>query len=410
MPAWDSIQDQIKNRQNIGNRTKQDASAQAQSKAQPQPKVQTNAQPKTQTVQRKPNGKKPKLRYDRIIMVALLLIALICLLIFGLTKCGSDENTANHTGDNADTTTQVSTQPPQTTLALTAEDVYKGDLILVNEDHVYAFAADDVTLETVYEGRNSCYGVSDMEVSLDSHVIDCFNQLMQAYYEIYENTDIMIVGGYRSKETQSELYDSKKTMLPGGYSDYHTARSFDLVIYPDGTSSNYYAATGDYAWIAENASDYGFILRYPDGKTDQTGISPRAYTFRYVGVPHASYIYNNDICLEEYLELVKNYTADDPLIVDTISGGWNIFYVASDGSGSTQIAIPQGATYTVSGDNIGGFIVAYQEKGLLTTTPTDEDTVLTETEVVEGDLGEQEEPEQDVQEDVQEEIQEEEVQ
>ena len=37
-------------------------------------------------------------------------------------------------------------------------------------------------------------------------------------------------------------------------------------------------------------------------------------------------------------------------------------------SGSTQIAVPQDATYTVSGDNVGGFIVAYQEAGTAAVT------------------------------------------
>ena len=207
-----------------------------------------------------------------------------------------------------------------------------------------------------------------MEVSLDADVIDHFNQLMQAYYNIYENNDIMIVSGYRTREVQAEFYESKKTMLPGGYSDYHTARSFDLVIYPDGTSSNYYAATGDYAWIAEHAAEYGFVLRYPDGKADKTGISPRAYTFRYVGIPHASYIYENGLCLEEYLDNIQSYTARSPLEVKTTSGEWSVFYNAANSEGSTQIAVPQDAVYTVSGDNMGGFIVAYQERSAAVTT------------------------------------------
>lgn len=290
-------------------------------------------------------------------------------MVMGIKQCGKESGASgNKTGEAVTTTTQISTEPPEKTLALTAEDVHKGSLILVNTDHAYTFAADDVTLETVYEGRNTCYGVSDMEVSLDANVIDHFNQLMQAYYNIYENNDIMIVSGYRTREVQAEFYENKKTMLPGGYSDYHTARSFDLVIYPDGVSSNYYAATGDYAWIAEHAAEYGFILRYPDGKADKTGISPRAYTFRYIGVPHASYIYENGLCLEEYLDNIQSYTARSPLAVKTTSGEWSVFYTAGNGEGSTQISVPQDAVYTVSGDNMDGFIVAYQERSSIATT------------------------------------------
>ena len=169
---------------------------------------------------RPPRRKKPRIRYDRIVLVALVLIGLICLLVLGVKQCGKKDTTGNSSSGAAATTTQISTEPLERTLALTAEDVHKGSLILVNADHVYTFAADDVSLETVYEGRNSCYGVSDMEVSLDTDVIDHFNQLMQAYYNIYDNNDIMIVNGYRTREEQAAYYESKKTMLPGGYSDY----------------------------------------------------------------------------------------------------------------------------------------------------------------------------------------------
>ena len=157
---------------------------------------------------RPPRRKKPRIRYDRIVLVALVLIGLICLLVLGVKQCGKKDTTGNSSSGAAATTTQISTEPLERTLALTAEDVYKGSLILVNADHVYTFAADDVSLETVYEGRNSCYGVSDMEVSLDADVIDHFNQLMQAYYNIYDNNDIMIVSGYRTREEQAAYYKS----------------------------------------------------------------------------------------------------------------------------------------------------------------------------------------------------------
>lgn len=397
MSAWDSLQNQIKNRQTMGNDTQRPS---AKSAAQPMrnmtqrqsgvtshPPISPRfvAASKTRTPSgRPPQGKKPRIRYDRILLVLLILVGLICLMVMGIKQCGKEGGVpGNKTGEAVTTTTQVSTEPPEKTLALTVEDVHKGSLILVNADHAYTFAADDVTLETVYEGRNTCYGVSDMEVSLDADVIDHFNQLMQAYYNIYENNDIMIVSGYRTREVQAEFYENKKTMLPGGYSDYHTARSFDLVIYPDGISSNYYAATGDYAWIAEHAAEYGFVLRYPDGKADKTGISPRAYTFRYVGVPHASYIYENGLCLEEYLDNIQSYTARNPLKVKTTSGEWSVFYTAANSEGSTQIAVPQNVVYTVSGDNMDGFIVAYQEKSpTITTTAVsgnEMDTGSTET-------------------------------
>ena len=84
--------------------------------------------------------------------------------------------------------------------------------------------------------------------------------------------------------------------------------------------------------------------------------------------------------------MIEKKTGIPALTIDTDGGEWNVFYMQANTSGSTQIAVPQDATYTVSGDNVGGFIVAYQEAGTAAvTTAVDatgdaaETTVVTET-------------------------------
>ena len=57
-----------------------------------------------------------------------------------------------------------------------------------------------------------------------------------------------------------------------------------------------------YAWLAENAYKYGFILRYPPEKQEITGTSYEPWHYRYVGVEVAREIYEQGICLEEYFE------------------------------------------------------------------------------------------------------------
>ena len=53
--------------------------------------------------------------------------------------------------------------------------------------------------------------------------------------------------------------------------------------------------------MKENCAKYGFILRYPKGKSDITGIIFEPWHFRYVGVEIATYIMEIDLTLEEYL-------------------------------------------------------------------------------------------------------------
>ena len=64
-----------------------------------------------------------------------------------------------------------------------------------------------------------------------------------------------------------------------------------------------YASNADtvHAWLAENAWQYGFIYRYPDGSTDITGVNMEPWHYRYVGKEYAEMIYNSGLTLEEFL-------------------------------------------------------------------------------------------------------------
>ena len=57
-------------------------------------------------------------------------------------------------------------------------------------------------------------------------------------------------------------------------------------------------------WLEEHCMNYGFVIRYPDGKTDITGVMYEPWHLRYVG-PCARYIMSHDLCLEEFLALYE---------------------------------------------------------------------------------------------------------
>ena len=67
----------------------------------------------------------------------------------------------------------------------------------------------------------------------------------------------------------------------------------------------YIGGSGLMLWLEENCADYGFVIRYPDGKTDITGISYEPWHLRYVGGEVAQYMMENDLCLEEFLALYE---------------------------------------------------------------------------------------------------------
>lgn len=102
--------------------------------------------------------------------------------------------------------------------------------------------------------------------------------------------------------TREEAEDLAKTSnaVPGT-SEHQLGLAVDIV------DSNYQMldekqeTTPVQKWLMENCWKYGFILRYPNGKSNITGIIYEPWHYRYVGVEAASEIYKKGICLEEYL-------------------------------------------------------------------------------------------------------------
>lgn len=125
----------------------------------------------------------------------------------------------------------------------------------------------------------------------------------------------IVASGYRTPEKQQSLMDEKvqslveqgysqesaqtealKWVNQVGYSEHQSGLAVD--INADGIHSAGYEV---YDWLAQNAWQYGFILRYPEDKTDITGTGYEPWHYRYVGVEAAQAITQQGVCLEEYL-------------------------------------------------------------------------------------------------------------
>lgn len=124
---------------------------------------------------------------------------------------------------------------------------------------------------------------------------------------------LYVTTGYRSYATQKSIYDPRyeankavhgaaraeaetiKAVSYPGASDHQTALGFDF----DHTEG--FAESNEYRWLVSNCADFGFILRYPQNKTDITGIDYEPWHFRFVGRYHAQNIMKEGLCLEEYL-------------------------------------------------------------------------------------------------------------
>ncbi len=120
-----------------------------------------------------------------------------------------------------------------------------------------------------------------------------------------------VISGYRTQEVQQSLYDNKVNGYRAeGYSQEDAKAEADKWVALPGTSEHQLGlaidvegATYDvFFWLQENSYKYGFIFRYPGSKTDITGTAEEVWHYRYVGVEAATEMYEQGLCLEEYLE------------------------------------------------------------------------------------------------------------
>lgn len=131
----------------------------------------------------------------------------------------------------------------------------------------------------------------------------------------------IVCSGYRTRETQEGLYKNQVDFWLGqGYDQASAeAEAALLVARPDtsehqlGLAADIVSAgnqildesqeqTPEQQWLLSHCQEYGFILRYPSGKTELTGVSYEPWHYRYVGVEAAGKIMAQGLCLEEYLE------------------------------------------------------------------------------------------------------------
>ena len=112
-----------------------------------------------------------------------------------------------------------------------------------------------------------------------------------------DKVDSFLAQGYSRSEAKSE---AKKWVADVGYSEHQTGLAVD--INADGVNSS---GQQVYAWLADNAWKYGFILRYPEDKTEITKTDYEPWHYRYVGAESAAKIYESGLCLEEYIGMMN---------------------------------------------------------------------------------------------------------
>lgn len=135
-----------------------------------------------------------------------------------------------------------------------------------------------------------------------------------------QGLSLVICSAYRTVEKQQELFDAevaakeagglshdsavaaaKTAVAQPGTSEHNLGLAADIVALAYQKLDEGYLNTPECKWLAENSWKYGFIMRYPEGKSDITKIVFEPWHYRYVGKEAAEEIKEQGVCLEEYL-------------------------------------------------------------------------------------------------------------
>lgn len=238
---------------------------------------------------------------------------------------------------------------------VTATDTLHGDLVLVNNTHVYTFPQSDEHLSEIWAKWNShnprIYNQSGLSTYMDTDALNALDAMLVDFSAATGKTDVQIRYAYRDYKTQEQFE------IAAGYSDHHTGLGVQLKYELNGNAYAFSTdSNGTYNWLFENCHKYGFVIRYPADKTDITGVEDYTDYFRYVGVAHATYMKEHNLCMEEYITALKEYTDDKPLKINGADGKYyEVWYVAVDGSATVKH--PTNYAYTVSGTNDGGVVI-----------------------------------------------------
>ncbi|MBQ3182069.1 MAG: M15 family metallopeptidase [Clostridia bacterium] len=162
-------------------------------------------------------------------------------------------------------------------------------------------------LVSIGNGQQADYRVKD---ALNAMLTDCrkagYNPIVCSSYRtiarqqtLFENeTKAFMSYGY--DRATAEEFASKWVARPGT-SEHHTGLAFDIVSASYQKLDRSQENTPEQKWLMANCHKYGFILRYPDDKTEITGINYEPWHYRYVGLDIAKEIHEKQITLEEYL-------------------------------------------------------------------------------------------------------------
>ncbi|MDE6775159.1 MAG: D-alanyl-D-alanine carboxypeptidase family protein [Ruminococcus sp.] len=249
-------------------------------------------------------------------------------------------------GKNEETNKNTAAGSGYKTEILTSDKLSQGYLALSNAVN----PPSAVSLQyfvNLYDNKNEFYDVMDNTAILNREAAAALNRLMADYAAATSLTNFIVCG-------TTGTYTAEDWAIPRSCPDSAAGNSVDLAIKYNGEIIQYDGLDSE-SWIIRNCHHYGYIVRYPEGKEDITGVEYAPWHLTYVGQPHASAIKEFNMCLEEYVSAIGRLDKSQ-FVYDVGIDKYEVYYVPTFGD-STEIRVPENRDYDVSGDNFGGFII-----------------------------------------------------
>lgn len=256
---------------------------------------------------------------------AVILAAVILLIAFAVNAVisGSErDNTPSDTSslqsggvsDVSDVSSEESSVPSYPATGPNGLDANYSNLLLVNGENPLPEDYD-------YEGNLTTIPDNYINGSLkqiDKNVWPYMKAMIDAAWA--DGVKLYVWSPYRSYNTQNMLFQKQvnRRIQSGTPADKAEAEAATVVARP-GTSEHHTGLAADfnmaddkfettemYKWMQEHAADYGFIMRYSGEKQSITGVIHESWHYRFVGINTAKEMNRLNMCLEEYVEYLKN--------------------------------------------------------------------------------------------------------
>jgi zinc D-Ala-D-Ala carboxypeptidase len=252
-------------------------------------------------------------------IISIISILLIAAIVFAVIYKNNQVKPSNSPVEEP-VSEQISTQEPEVSKEENTQpstSVPKKELKDAKANYVEA--AQPVTEPTYVKGIlivNKQFGLpSTYNKDIDPEASAAVKKMMEAAK--VEGHSLQAFSGFRSYEYQTSLYEryvnkdgkeaADRYSARPGYSEHQSGLAFDIgeVGREDLWLTEAFGETEAGKWLMNHAHEYGFILRYPKGKEHVTGFMYESWHYRFVGNEHAAKIFEQNVTLEEYLDVVQ---------------------------------------------------------------------------------------------------------